>query len=320
MVRASPRARAAHRNESATRNARAQRHSPLVELLRPRLLGFLLVGALIFAFAPKHPTREIALARGTIDAMMQAEARRRGVTTLPSADRDEVLARAIDDELLYREGLRLGLDREDPIVRARVVQKMLFHAEDAYGAAAPLTTVEVRAAYDADPTRFGTPATVDLEHVFVAGDPLAAATKEKAAALRVRLTTEIGADPAGLGDAFPLSRRLVERPLREIAALLGEEVAQAATALPIGTWSAPLASSYGLHVVRIEKRKAGAARPFSEVEKDVRALLMLERRRAAGVALIKSLRETWRVRLEGNHGPLPGAAPMDRVDNLGSID
>jgi len=55
---------------------------------------------------------------------------------------DSELAGLVDDavteEILYREALRLGLDRDDTIVRRRLAQKITFMLED--GAAVPLPT------------------------------------------------------------------------------------------------------------------------------------------------------------------------------------
>ncbi len=49
---------------------------------------------------------------------------------------------AVRDEILYREALRLSLDRDDPIVRRRLAQKMTFMLEDNTEVQAPGHAVE----------------------------------------------------------------------------------------------------------------------------------------------------------------------------------
>jgi peptidyl-prolyl cis-trans isomerase C len=53
--------------------------------------------------------------------------------------------------VLYREAMRLGLDRDDGLVREHLIQKMLLLAEDLGGASREPTRDEVRAYFDQTP-------------------------------------------------------------------------------------------------------------------------------------------------------------------------
>jgi hypothetical protein len=57
-----------------------------------------------------------------------AEAARRGTRVLDPDKAAEVTARVLEDKMLFQEGVRLGLDQDDPIIRPRVVQKVLLLA------------------------------------------------------------------------------------------------------------------------------------------------------------------------------------------------
>src|SRR5262245_9322683 len=95
------------------------------------LVRFLAIGAVIFALAPRRDdARHVAIDASTLGALEQAQAARDGVPALSDERRREVDARAIEDEVLYREGLRLALDRNDPLIRQRVIQKLLLLEED----------------------------------------------------------------------------------------------------------------------------------------------------------------------------------------------
>ena len=50
----------------------------------------------------------------------------------------------VQEEILYREALAMGLDKDDTIVRRRMAQKMEFLAEDVSAAHEP-TTEELKA-------------------------------------------------------------------------------------------------------------------------------------------------------------------------------
>ena len=103
-------------------------------VVRSRLVHFLLLGGLIFAVAPRpEPRRDIAFDTAAFDDLQRAQAQRLGVPVLEARDAEEVRTRAIEDEILYREALRLGFDKDDNVVRQRLVQKVLFLAEDLAG-------------------------------------------------------------------------------------------------------------------------------------------------------------------------------------------
>jgi len=71
----------------------------------------------------------------------------------------------IREEVMYREALALGLDRNDTIVRRRLAQKMTFFLEDTARLAEP-TNEELRRIYDADLKRFQMPVRVSFIQVY----------------------------------------------------------------------------------------------------------------------------------------------------------
>lgn len=105
---AQPPARRAAAVARALRIARA--------LAAQRLVQFAVIGAAIFAVAPPAPAdRAIELRRDAIAALFVADAKRG--TSITSERASEIEERLIEDEILYREGVRLGFDRDDGIVR-----------------------------------------------------------------------------------------------------------------------------------------------------------------------------------------------------------
>src|SRR5688572_17333638 len=115
-------------------------------LARSRTAHFFLIGGCIFAVSPSpEGGREIHIEPSLLAALRDAEARRLGKPALSPEEARNVDARAIEDELLYREALRLRIDEGDAIVRQRLLQKLLVLAEDMEGASRPLTDDELRA-------------------------------------------------------------------------------------------------------------------------------------------------------------------------------
>src|SRR5262245_13059995 len=118
-------------------------------LCQARLVQFLVLGGVLFALAPApRSAQEIQLTDSQLQGMQAARIRQLGATAFSESDRVAVIARAIEDEVLYREALRLGLDRDDGVVRQRLIQKLLFLAEEMDGAGQPLDEAGLRACYE----------------------------------------------------------------------------------------------------------------------------------------------------------------------------
>src|SRR5688500_12671807 len=110
-----------------------------------RLAQFLSLGGLLFLLTPSSGSpHHIELSRQHIAALQAAQASRLGSSTLPKSQAAEVETRAIEDEVLYREALRLGLDQSDPLIRQHLIQKVLLLAEDLGGAGRDPTEAELR--------------------------------------------------------------------------------------------------------------------------------------------------------------------------------
>lgn len=256
-------------------------------LLREPLVPFLVVGLAIFALHAAVRVDPDAALR--VD-LARVEATRAGLTArlgrLPEpAELASALRDALDDDRMVREALRLGLDRDDPIVRRRLIQKLRL-AHEAAADTDAFKDADLLALRDADPARYATPPRIALTQVLAARgrhpDPEAAAR-----ALAEALAS--GADPAALGDPGPHARQLGLRPAADYAALFGPQFAAALTDMPEQTWTI-VPSQLGAHVVRIDARAPEGPLPLAAVRARLRAELADRRRDEAAAAALADLR------------------------------
>src|SRR5262245_19219822 len=258
-----------------------------------------------------------------ITAERLAEARKRvGPATPkePAPDAHGVVDGAVDEEILYREALAHGLDRTDPAVHYRLVEKARFLVEGENGTSsatddelyrkaialdldrddamvhgilvrqmrlllkrsdhAPLPDdAELRAYMDRHRDEYLEPARVSLWHVFLASDLRGAEAETDARALLARLRSEpvAPAQALRLGDAFPPGGHLQAQSEQDLTRLFGRDFSRAVVALEPGTWTGPLRSAYGVHLVRIEAKEAARTQPFEAARSRVLAQVMDER-------------------------------------------
>ncbi len=217
------------------------------------LLPFLLVGTLLWGLARVSTPSQVTVGSELLGALEKDFRRMNGRSPDPgelSAAADAWLA----DELAYREGKRLGLDRADPVIRRRVIQKMV--ALDRAGASDP-TDEELTAWLASHPERYQSPPRVAVDHVFV---------RTEVAAERELVALQDGVGPQGRGAPWP-DRPRGQPVIDRLIAALGVEVGERVLVAPLGEWSAVEAGP-GWHLVRVVER-VSAQLPSLESHRDV---------------------------------------------------
>jgi hypothetical protein len=262
-----------------------------------RLLHFALIGGALWFLASRGERRAVALEPSRLAALHAAQASKLGVARLPDEGAREVDARAIEDEILYREALRMGLDRDDPIVKQRLVQKLLLLVEDLGGASRQPTEIDLRAHWAAHPERWRRPDKIRFVHVF-------ASQLDKLPPPETIASAEA---PPEAGEAFPYPR-LATMSREDATRLFG---ASFADALAAGKTNEPMRSSFGWHRVRVLARIPAGPTPFAEAKSDVALDYLLERREAVVGAYLKSTVAAYDVRVGDRK--VEGFVPTRRV-------
>lgn len=199
----------------------------------------------------------------------------------------------IDQEVLYREGLRRGLDEGDLQVRDRVASQMAYVLGARAPAAAPSDAeleAELEAWFEEHRERYATPDRVDFTQVFIdgKGDEAEARARSLLALLRG------GADPDGLGDRFSGGRRFRGRKLADLAVRFGDAFIEGLEDQDVGTW-ALRRSVEGTHLVRVDRWTAGAPPRYEALREQVRHDWDRAQREEALRRATAELRAAWEV-------------------------
>ena len=266
---------------------------------RSPLLVFLLLGSGLFAVerwlaAGNDARRVVTVTNEQVDAL-----RARWDAQWGRAPTDRELQGLIDEavreEILYREALRMSLDRDDPIVRRRLAQKMTFMLEDNSDVQEPARR-EVEAYFTAHAERYREAARTTFQHVFLSDDAREALPRDAAGLLQALRDGPEGSWRAA-GDPFALLREYAERTDREIAEIFGPGFSTALAGLAAGDWHGPVTSAHGTHLVRVLARSTPRTPGLEGVRERVAQDLLEARRRAQNAAALEALRERYEVRL-----------------------
>lgn len=172
----------------------------------------------------------------------------------------------VKEEILVRQALELGLDKDDTVVRRRLRQKMEFLAD----AQTPAPTeADLQAYLDAAPDGFRIDGTLAFQQVFLNAQRRGEAVNRDAASMLEMLSADPDADYAALGDATQLPAELPLSSEASIGQTFGAGFADALAKAPVGTWTGPVVSSFGVHLVRVTGREPGRVPTLAEVRGEV---------------------------------------------------
>jgi hypothetical protein len=236
------------------------------QVFREPLLHFLLIGIVLFAVfgkfaSPDRAGKHIVVSQTMVDQMAQ-EFQARWMRPASDQELSGLIDSYVQDEILYRHGLSLGLDRDDPVIKRRVRQKLELMSEEQNAQAAP-TEAELAAYLQKNPAQFLRPATVSFEQIFLEAPGDQADVERAVAAARAAVAR--GTDPRKLGRASMLAARVENASQDEVARDFGAAFAAALTTLPLNEWTGPVTSGFGTHLVRVTARAAAVLPPLAEV-------------------------------------------------------
>jgi parvulin-like peptidyl-prolyl isomerase len=180
----------------------------------------------------------------------------------------------VREEVLYREALASGLDRDDIIVRRRLAQKMEFLA---HADVSTPTDAELRQYHAAHAAQYRQAAQVDFEHVYFRTDR--SGTPAAQAARQAREALAQGAPV--VADNFMLGNTLKAQDRDTLVRDFGSAFADAVLQAPEKAWSEPLASAQGLHLVRVLRHVPAATLPLQAIRDRVTADMVNARVAAA---------------------------------------
>jgi hypothetical protein len=247
--------------------------------LREPLFQFLLIGGAMFAaygvVIPGSGRAESSkVIEVTMDDLRQLEISFNSQWQRPpTAEEFTALVEGqIRQEVLYREALALGLDKEDTIVKRRMAQKMEFLAEDVTAAHEP-TTAELKAWFQKVGQSFAMPSRATFRHLYFSSDLRRGHARDDA----VQAITKLSGKPAdwpgatSLADPFMFQNYYGDRAPEQLAKEFGPGFAQALFQFKRGSWQGPIESGYGWHLIWIDLIAPGRAPQFEEVEPDVKS-------------------------------------------------
>jgi len=281
--------------------------------LREPLLHFVLLGALIFAgyalVSRDDGNRADEIVVTQPQLAMLATTFAGTWQRPPTADEMDGLIRDyLREEVAAREAVALGLDKDDTVIRRRLRQKLEFISEDMTSRAEP-TEHELQDYLAAHEDVFRTERRFTFTQVYLDPERRGDRLPRDADALLARLRADPGLDALTLGDSLLLGSRFDALPASEVAREFGEDFAARLATLAIGSWQGPVASGYGVHLVRIVRRDDGEVPSLAQSREAVKREWSNAQRTAANEAFYRGLLARYSVKIERPRATADGGKP-----------
>lgn len=267
---------------------------------REPLVHFILIGALLFVghhFWAKHISKgdyTIFVSEAEIQRQAQifASENQRQPT---DEDIQGLIFAHVEEQILMREAERLGLDADDTIIRRRLAQKMRFMINEDTPPALP-NEAALKDWFEDNTALFVQPEQRAFTHVYFS--PGEHADVDTAA--RTALGAITNDNWKSMGDPFIESNTLGLIDAPGLTRKYGKNFTDNLFALPPDArWQGPIASAFGMHLVRIDDYRTKDTPDYEQVRPQVKKVWQEKTLRATNEQRLVDLLKKYKVEVEG---------------------
>lgn len=262
---------------------------------RDPLCHFALLGGVLFGLnslfqGGTSDTQEIRVSENRIEHIANIF-ERRWQRRPDTSELHQLVEDFVREEVLYREAMRLGLDKDDAVIRRRLRMKMELLAKDLVDAIEPADAV-LDAYYRDHINDYTLPAKYSFEQIYFNSDQRPEVA-EDARLVLAKLTA--GEDPSKLGDSNLLQREYKNISDERIDRLFGSSFVLQLAELEPGQWLGPVTSAYGEHLVRINAYQPATTAPLESIRDEVLRDWQLAEQRQILETQFETLSKNYRV-------------------------
>lgn len=267
-------------------------------VFRVLLFGVLLGITLLLLYGPRQPElsdRKVVISDADLAHMIAGWER----TWKRMPTREElkgIMSSYVQDEVVYREALNQGFDRNNATVKRALISQMDMLAEG-QGTEREVTEDAIKAYYDLRKEQFTAPAMLKFHQVYFKNEKDPSALKKMADNWN---QTNLSVNEAmAFSSASLLPPRMNMQTTDAIDREFGNGFAQAIMEFPVKQWSGPVTSGFGSHLVYIDTIIPAAPLPLEQVTKEIVNLLQYEEKQAAKEQFYTELLQQYEIIYQG---------------------
>lgn len=191
-----------------------------------------------------------------------------------------------DDDYYFKKALKLGMDREDLVVRRMLIQRVKSLLPFKNTLQVP-NIEDIKNYQKENFAKFSSPSLIKFSQIFFKKSEKA----KTLSSIKDVKKWKSESDKFHMGSSLTLSKK-------EIKKSFGKKFYKELSSLKGKKWSNPIASTFGYHLVRIERVIPERPHPLSLIKSRIRLLIIEERKKRALFEEIQNLRRYYNVVLE----------------------
>jgi peptidyl-prolyl cis-trans isomerase C len=274
----------------------------LFQVAREPLVQFLIIGALIYgAYSLYGPADENVDEKTVIVDANRIESfigQWQGRWNRPptKSELDGIINSYIEEEVLYRQAVAIGLNKDDPITRRRIAQKLVFLTKN-IALLKETEDGELERYFNDNLKKYRQPDQVSFIQIFVDPDKRDKTTLVDAETLLTKLKAAgvPDANTANLGDRFMQENQFSEISELGIRRLFGGGFSKSVMKLDPNKWHGPVLSGFGVHLVYVFEHKIAPLPDFTRARDKVLADWQSGQQEKFNTDFIANLKSTYEI-------------------------
>ena len=260
--------------------------------MKQRLFIFIILGTLIFVadliFNDKNENK-ITIFESEINSLIGTWVNQVGRE--PTIEEvDGIIKQLLDEEILYREAIKLGLDKNDIIIKRRLAQKIGFLRQEG-DSSLPLEE-EVRDFYNKNIDKYFVGKRITFSHVY-----FSLSETDRLEATKALNLIQSGSIETDFGEPFLLGKNFSSKTIPEIERSFGKRFSEDIQDLTLKEWSGPLNSEYGSHLVFVNSISDSFTPTLDDIKNIVINDVILEKQNNSVNEYLKELRNKYQIEI-----------------------
>ena len=203
---------------------------------------------------------------------------------------DGIIKQLLDEEILYREAIKLGLDKNDIIIKRRLAQKIGFLRQEA-DTSLP-SEEEVNDFYNQNTEKYFVDERITFSHIY-----FSESKTQESEAVRALNLIRTGSAETDFGEPFLLGKNFSAKSVSEIERSFGKNFSEEIQKIVPKDWSGPLNSEYGSHLIFVHSISESFTPALEEIKNVVISDIILEKQNNSVKEYLKELRSKYQIEI-----------------------
>lgn len=209
----------------------------------------------------------------------------------PPNDQDlqGIINQLVEEEILYREALKLNLDKDDIIIKRRLAQKIGFLKQEEQSQ--PPTETELKEYFDSKESDYFIDERYSFSHLYFSEDKDGANRAEKALSMIINQMEIPDSDP------FLIGKNFINKSSKDVDRDFGLGFSDNLIKVETNTWLGPFKSIYGYHLLKVSKIIPAQSPKYEKVKREVLLDYLLEQKQESMKSFIDKLKKDYEIQI-----------------------